>query len=135
MFYGINPRNSRTTSALAVTFLLIGVMVFLGFLFMGYSIGSDGEINWSMITVFIPVFAGVFIPIIAVISEQKRNQTARNTVQNQQLEIKMEQQAQERVYTQVRKPKKSSFLYCSLCGEKMDEEARFCPQCGTEMRY
>jgi len=155
MFYETNYRNTRTASALAITILLLGVMIFLGSLFINFSRESDGEVNWTMITIFIPVFAGAFIPIIAAISEQKRKENARNMVQDQHFEIKKGQQAHkrsfmvsqersfmpshERVYTQADiqtdRYRRPLLVYCSYCGERLGEEAVFCPQCGTKTRY
>ena len=134
MIYETDYRNTRTASVLAVTILLLGVLVFLGFLFMRDSVKSDSEINWTMITIFIPVFTGAFIPIIAAISAQRRKREAGITFQNHHFEMKMKQQAQERARKQVDKDRRPSFVYCKYCGEKMVGEALFCPQCGTKMR-
>ena len=134
MIYETNYRSTRTASILASVILLLGVLVFLGFLFMQNTIKSDVEINWSMITIFIPVFVGAFIPIIAAISAQRRKREAGITFQNHHFEMKMKQQAQERARKQVDKDRRPSFVYCKYCGEKIVEDALFCPQCGTKMR-
>ena len=59
MFYDTNYRNGRAAGALALTFLLLGVMIFFGFLFMGSGIAGKGdadvELNWPFISVFIPL--------------------------------------------------------------------------------
>ena len=133
MIYEYNYRNTRIAITLAVVLLLMGVACF-GFLFIGISSGGGNnieiieEFNWSLVAVFIPVFIVPVISIIAAISAQKRKQ-----------ELAMEQ------HTNTQAPLSRNFkpfptrtrpttIFCSLCGEKLEKEALFCPQCGTDTR-
>ena len=138
MFYDTDYRNTRTASVIAVLLFLMGVAFLFGFLFIRF--GSEAregieDFNWSIVAIFIPVFTGTFIPIMAAISAQRRKQDARITVQNQHLEMETEKEVQAQAYKQTSRNKRPKFTYCSYCGEKMIGEALFCSQCGTEMRF
>ena len=140
MIYETNYRNTRMASALAAMLVLMGVAFLFGFLFIGFGSGGTGGIdgsedfNWSLIAVFVPVFGGSFVSIIAAISAQRRKQEAAFSVQKQQSEMEIEQKAQERTRTQANKNARPLFVYCKYCGEKMDGVALFCPQCGINMK-
>ena len=140
MIYETNYRNTRMASALAAMLVLMGVAFLFGFLFIGFGSGGTGGIdgsedfNWSLIAVFVPVFGGSFVSIIAAISAQRRKQEAAFSVQKQQSEMKIEQKAQERAHTHADRDEKPVFVYCKYCGERIVREAIFCPQCGINMK-
>ena len=137
MVYETHYRNTRTASALAVLLVLMGVAFLFGFLFIRFNSGGgggDGDFNWSLVAIFIPVFMGSFASIIAAISSQRRRQHASFMVQNQYLEREIEEKAQERIDKQADRNRRPNIIYCTYCGEKLEREAQFCPQCGTKMR-
>ena len=144
MFYDTDYRNTRTASVIAGLLVLMGAAFFVGFLFIRFDSGvgeGNGDFNWSLVSIFIPIFIACFASIIAAISTQKRKEYDSNklpsiTGQNKQLamEIEMEKKIQERLNKQADRLKRPKFAYCSYCGEKMIREAQFCSQCGTEMR-
>ena len=144
MFYDTNYRSTRTAGLIAGLLVLMGAVFFIGFLFIRFDSGvgeGNGDFNWSLVSIFIPIFIACFASIIAAISAQKRKEYDSNklpsiTGQNKQLamEIEMEKKIQERLNKQADRLKTPKFAYCSYCGEKMIREAQFCSQCGTEMR-
>jgi hypothetical protein len=137
MFYERNYRNTRTASALAVLLVLMGMAFLFGFLFIRFDSGvggGDGDFNWSLVAIFIPVFMGSFASIMAAISSQRRKQQASFMVQNQHLEMEIEEKTQERIEKQADRNRRPNLIYCNYCGEKLEREAHFCPQCGTKMR-
>lgn len=144
MFYDTNYRSTRSASVIAVLLVLMGAAFLVGFLFIRFDTGvgeGDGDFNWSLVSIFIPIFIACFASIIAAVSAQKQKQYDSNklpsvTVQNKQLamEMEMEKKNQERLNKQADRIKRPKFAYCSYCGEKMIGEAQFCSQCGTEMR-
>ena len=137
MFYDTNYRNTRTAGVLAVLLVLMGAALLFGFLFIKFDSGvnlGDEDFNWSLVSIFIPVFGGSFASIMAAISAQKRKQNAPLMVQNQQLEANIEENIPEREYREEKAIKSPYIVYCNYCGEKLERETIFCPQCGTNIR-
>ena len=137
MFYETDYRNTRTARIAAVVLVLMGIAFLLGFLFMSSDWNfSEGlmDIDWSLVVLFIPIFGGSFASIIAAISAQKQKQGSYSEIQNPYGRSEIEEKAQELIYKQVNTVRKPPVVYCNYCGEKLEREALFCPQCGTKTR-